>query len=281
MSDCNNLKYSKEAIESKALFYNKKAIVYVEGPDDIPFWSEYFDDFNYEIQDVNGCENLKQYVDLLINGSTTFIVAMDRDYSDFIENSPKEVPLLVKTYTHSIENDMYCPTNVNWMLRRITKSQYDFMPDIETWINEWERLTRNILALDIASNICGNGKQICGDTCYRFLNSAKSAIQESSIKAFINETKTQFDNELVEDILKKFSRGERKPIQIIKGHFYASGMQAFIRAIVKRRAPHVGTYSNDALNSLAVTCIRRCEPICKSKKYLEDVTTKAKNSLTA
>lgn len=281
MCNNNSLNYSKEAIDSKALFYNKKAIVYVEGPDDIPFWAEYFDYKDYEIQNVNGCENLKRYVDLLIAGSTTFIVAMDRDYSDYIDDSSKDLPLIVRTYTHSIENDMYCPDNVNWMLRRITKSQDDFMPDIETWVSDWERLTERLLAMDIASQVCATGKQICGDTCYRFLNKQKSAIIENSVNELVHEMDRSFDKELISEIVEKLKHDKRKPIQIIKGHFYASGMQALIRSIIKRKAPQVGTYSNDALDSLAVTCIRKCEPLCTSKAYLETMTTNAKNALTA
>lgn len=49
-------------MDVKAQFYNKRAIVYVEGVDDVPFWGEYFDSADYEVQEVGGCENLMQYI---------------------------------------------------------------------------------------------------------------------------------------------------------------------------------------------------------------------------
>ena len=33
-----------------------------EGVDDVPFWGEYFDSADYEVQEVGGCENLMQYI---------------------------------------------------------------------------------------------------------------------------------------------------------------------------------------------------------------------------
>ena len=56
------LSYSLDALRVKALFYNKKAMVYVEGPEDINFWDPYFDRDVFEIESVNGCENLKPYI---------------------------------------------------------------------------------------------------------------------------------------------------------------------------------------------------------------------------
>ena len=57
------LSYSLDALRVKALFYNKKAMVYVEGPEDINFWDPYFDSDVFEIESVNGCQNLKPHED--------------------------------------------------------------------------------------------------------------------------------------------------------------------------------------------------------------------------
>lgn len=279
MLQSNELNYSKEAIENKALFYNKVAIVYVEGPEDIPFWSEYFDE-EYEIQQVNGCENLKQYIDLLVSGSTSFIVAIDRDYSDYLSKDTPNNPLIIKTYTHSIENDMYCPQNVNWMLKRITRTQKDFTPEIESWLSEWESKTKELLAYDIASQICCSGDRVCGKTCHKFLDSQKAVFKEDIINETIKNLSEKFDPELISSLLEKLCNGEKKLIQLIRGHFYASGMQTFIRHIVKRTSPQIKSYSNDALDALAVTCIRQCVPLCKSKEYLIGAVNSAKSLLT-
>ena len=69
----NDLLYSKNALDVKAQFYNKRAIVYVEGVDDVPFWGEYFDSADYEVQEVGGCENLMQYIAKIRDGVTSFM----------------------------------------------------------------------------------------------------------------------------------------------------------------------------------------------------------------
>ena len=39
----NSLEYSQEAEEAKGLFYNKNLTVYVEGDDDVMFWTHLFE----------------------------------------------------------------------------------------------------------------------------------------------------------------------------------------------------------------------------------------------
>ena len=48
----NTLVYSESALRVKAAFYNKKAMVYVEGTDDIIFWEQFFDKNVYKVEDV-------------------------------------------------------------------------------------------------------------------------------------------------------------------------------------------------------------------------------------
>ena len=52
--------FSIKAQNVEAKFYNKKAIVYVEGVDDVNFWRPYFPNSDFEIKSVNGCKNLKK-----------------------------------------------------------------------------------------------------------------------------------------------------------------------------------------------------------------------------
>ena len=63
MTDAKNeLRYSQAGLKVKARFYNRKAMVYVEGPEDLNFWSPYFDNSIFKIESVGGCKNLASYI---------------------------------------------------------------------------------------------------------------------------------------------------------------------------------------------------------------------------
>lgn len=80
----NTLTYSDSALGVKAAFYNKKAMVYVEGTDDIIFWEQFFDKLVYKVEDVGGCGNFNAYIQRLNNGEKSFVVAGDLDYSPYM-----------------------------------------------------------------------------------------------------------------------------------------------------------------------------------------------------
>jgi hypothetical protein len=46
----NTLQYSENALDVKALFYNKKWMAYVEGADDIPFWDNIFSEISNDFK---------------------------------------------------------------------------------------------------------------------------------------------------------------------------------------------------------------------------------------
>ena len=62
METNRNLFYSSEALKAKSIFYGKKAMVYVEGCEDVNFWDPYFERDYFEIESVNGCQNLVSYI---------------------------------------------------------------------------------------------------------------------------------------------------------------------------------------------------------------------------
>ena len=70
-------------------------MVYVEGPDDIPFWDDKFSaeipSSNYEIESVNGKENLDAYIAGVLSGSIKNVIIAIED------NKPQAIQVLKAT----------------------------------------------------------------------------------------------------------------------------------------------------------------------------------------
>lgn len=190
----NTLSYSESGLRVKAAFYNKKAMVYVEGTDDIIFWEQFFDKQVYKVEDVGGCGNFKSYIQRLNNGEKSFVVAGDLDYSTY--KSPIcTSKLYVTTYCHSIENMMYCPHNINHAVQRLARdSRIDSIGEIEDFYNRFIAGVENLLILDAANNIYNKGVSILGDSCYRFLDKDNlPEIDSTLVNNFYNSKVGQFE----------------------------------------------------------------------------------------
>ena len=118
MDSTDNFSFSIKAQNVEAQFYNKKAIVYVEGDDDLLFWRQHFPDSYFEIKKVDGCKNLEKKIYEIENSGLKCIVACDSDYKSF-EEGYKTHPLVVHTLSHSIECMMYCPVNLNECIKKL------------------------------------------------------------------------------------------------------------------------------------------------------------------
>ena len=112
------IEYSVEAEEAKRLFYNKDYTVFVEGADDVIFWSKLFElaELDSHIEDVGGKDRLKTKIYDILDSGASFIVCCDSDHSDF-DDERIEHQQIIRTYGYSIENSMYC----NYSKSQITR----------------------------------------------------------------------------------------------------------------------------------------------------------------
>lgn len=267
----NTLSYSESGLRVKAAFYNKKAMVYVEGTDDIIFWEQFFDKQVYKVEDVGGCGNFKSYIQRLNNGEKSFVVAGDLDYSTY--KSPIcTSKLYVTTYCHSIENMMYCPHHINHAVQRLARdSRIDSIGEIEDFYNRFIAGVENLLILDAANNIYNKGVSILGDSCYRFLDKDNlPEIDSTLVNNFYNSKVGQFEMHEI-NAVKTILQTEPRPKRLlIKGHFLTEA----IRIWINKRVPAVSNknpqLNGDALYETLVTCHDICDPICKERKHILD-----------
>lgn len=274
MTDAKDeLRYSQAGLRVKARFYNRKAMVYVEGPEDLNFWSPYFDQSIFKIESVGGCKNLVSYINDLERGVDTFIVACDADYTNFT-GSAYSSDLIVTTYGHSIENMMYCPHNLSEIVKKLSRSLEDTTTEIESWYEDFVKTAHPLLLREICNLVYRPKDEkvvVFGNSSARFCKIKPCyELDESAVAKFCLENAMYFPETELKKIETEVSKDMREERQLIKGHFLTHAVSCLIANLAKIYNPTNKKVSvpHDYLYSLAVQCEDCKMGDCKEKTYL-------------
>lgn len=272
----NEFQLSIPARNVEAKFYNKKGIVYVEGDDDVIFWSQYFNPEYFIIRPLNGCRNLDYYEDEIIHHGLKCIVAKDSDYSSY-KQGVQSHPLIVCTLSHSIECVMYCPYNINACLKKLARCLEDHLPDINTICDDYYNEIEELVVYDIANNVYGIGCSVCGSSCIPILeteHSTKVSLEKKN--NLIQKIAPFFSRECLDKVRDLMNKDCRTLRQITRGHFQTSFILNLLKKLSSQitgdRSPSI---SNDALYALLITCYPGCSIDCQEKKVITERVAKA------
>lgn len=267
-SNTESFQLSLGAQNVEAKFYGKIAIVYVEGPDDKIFWSQFFDINKFEIRVKDGCRNLDEIVDEIVHKGLKHIVARDADYS-FYDGSLKEHPLLVTTLSHSIECVMYCPINLNNCIHKLARDLEDHVEEIKNEYKLFCNSLKDLLIYDIVNIVYSHGDSILGDSCARFLCSNQSTtLDVKKINSFLKSKK--FPMEELDEIRRIMKTDNRCIRQITKGHFQTTFVVNLLKEITSKISGHkCSSISNDALFALLVDCSEKCHKKCFERDFIK------------
>jgi len=266
----NSLLYSTNALNVKSLFFNKRVCIYVEGKEDILFWDKIFSSVylhNTHIEDTNGVEGLRDYMDKIIDEDAQIIVACDNDHSPFLKDHKYASPRIVKTYGYSIENTMYCINNINQAVRRYSKTRKDFKSEIVNWYQTFCDNCSVLLYYDIANHRFTKKTQVFGDKCNRFLPSHDASVPSiEKITRHINMIKDEFTVNEIDECVKLVEKDRRELRFLIKGHFLTNGVMNIIKQIVRNETGLNISVNLESFYSLTINCIVSCNNKC------EDIT---------
>ena len=268
MDSSDNFSFSIKAQNVEAQFYNKKAIVYVEGDDDLIFWQQFFPCSCFEIKKVDGCNNIEKKIYEIEKSGLKCIVACDSDYKSF-EDDYKTHPLVVHTLSHSIECIMYCPVNINECIKKLSRTLEDKTNDIIRCYKQFGEDTKELIAYDIANNVYKLGIKVTGDSCSRFLKSPKSCyIDLSKVFKYLEPLKASFVGVDIEEIMQSIDKDIRNMRQITKGHFQTSFVINMIKDFVKKASHSEITLPDNVLYALLVNCPSTCNHDCIEKNVI-------------
>lgn len=175
----SELKYSEDAEAVMNLFFQVDYMLYVEGPDDVCFWEIIFQKtskISVQVQDVGGSNELKPYIQRIMNNELDAIVACDSDFSIFDLNH-KIHPNIIRTYGYSIENTFVNDKTVQRVIKNLGRfsakelSLYNY----KDWFSDIYIKTTPLVLLDIYNYINKLGIAVIGDNAERFMKSKKSS----------------------------------------------------------------------------------------------------------
>ncbi len=279
------ISYSTDALNVKSLFYNKSFIVYVEGQDDIIFWDKFFShttELDYRVEESPGGKTgLLDYMDKIVEEDAQIIVACDSDYNTVVPPNEKYIhERIIRTYGYSIENSMYCPHNINQLIRRFGRINKNFESVVSTWYNHFLEDSRILLIYDLANHIFTKGIQVFGDKCVRFLTTDKSSkISETKVNSFIHELSSNFTEKEITDSNTKIINSGKELRFLFKGHFLTNAVLNFIKETIKKETSSNVSINLDSLYAMTLSCVGNCNEECDDIRLTKEKIQKSIKSL--
>lgn len=252
----SSLEYSIEALDAKGLFYNKSVTVYVEGKDDVLFWSYLFELGNVEayIEEVGGDKEIDKLIRDIVDNGAEFIVACDNDHGDFLISRVNHLQI-IRTYGYSIENSMYCLNKIEDIIGKLSRQKVDLNDFIESWVKDFCEKVYELLVYDIANHRFEKGVSVFGDNCVRFLHSKNSHdISSEKVKKFIDKIKHRFHKEEISQVEMLLNASEKNIWFLIKGHFLTNIIMNLIKNLVKKISGTGCGISSDMIYALTIDC---------------------------
>lgn len=253
-----SLSYSSGGLDSLPLFHRRTYVVYVEGPDDLPFWEFVLAAFGLEsfiVKPAGGAPELDRYAKAIVDDGVSIVVARDLDYADLLGDKIDH-PRIVYTYGYSIENTLYCPKNLAAAIALYTRSPNTFEDDARDWLQYLASGLRQLVIMEVANLKNRRGIRVMGDNCYRFLQGRSCKLDattvsshEASIAAFFTDEETDEARALV--------AGSARPlVYLIRGHFLTNAVKRFIESRIERERGTRMSISHEALYAQLVGQLR-------------------------
>lgn len=226
-----DLSYSDDALNVRNVFFGAKAIIYVEGDDDVLFWQEIFSkvtDEPFEIEPLGGAPALDTFIEKISSGQLRAIAARDSDFLPILSKCSAD-PRVVYTLGYSIENSLYTSTALTQLVRIWSKSPKINFDTCNAWLTNFASTVAPLVLLDAANAISGSGIPTIGDNCSRYMSSPNSTTlctnKVGSAAAFI---KQQLPQSSVKAANLQIESNSENILMHIRGHFLSSAIHQYV-----------------------------------------------------
>jgi len=225
------LEYSPDASNVLDLFYGRDAVVYVEGEDDIPFWSAAFKVFasaDVEVLSLGGSEELDKMIARIVADDLRVIAARDSDFTRLTGRAVIE-ERIVYTYGYSIENTLYNQLSVADISATSCRL---YRPDVKStreWFKDLFAEMNDLVVFDLAAHMLGKSFSVVGDNCSRLMIDQKSHLcSAASVSALRSDIASRISAREFRAAAKLLSPKRVNSSLYLKGHFLASAVQKYL-----------------------------------------------------
>jgi hypothetical protein len=277
MSDGIDWGYDTDALNVLDKFHQANFVIYVEGGDDICFWSTLLDKAgitDFYIDYAGGIEELEKLMWQIINEDARVIVACDSHYS-FVLGAPNVHNRIIRTFGYSIENTMYCPNIINHVIDKLSRTKEERQVIISHWMGEFCNNAKTLLIYDLANEKYSKSIEVMGNKCSRFLLSPTSTkLDDNKVTAHIDGIKMYFKLEELTDCEKLIDDCGKELKYIIKGCFITNGVINLVKKTVKicRGSNPVIPLDNfyALVSDGCKICTSKCEDFDTVKKHIQN-----------
>ncbi|HEY5580248.1 MAG TPA: DUF4435 domain-containing protein [Rhodoferax sp.] len=249
-----SIEYSIDALNVKSAFYGARAMVYVEGDDDVLFWQKILaktTGINFEIESVGGCGEIDKYITKIESGQLNSLVARDSDLIPLTINKSFN-PKVLYTQGYSIENTMYSAETLHQLATVWCKSNKVTVIDCQAWLDELAKAFAPLLHLDIANAMSNEDTKTIGDNCTRFMKSQSSEVPCSTkVASYASEIQKLFSSQSISNAKIAIGTDTNRIILFLRGHFLVSAVIKFLVNKAKAFGKKV-TISADSLYAAAL-----------------------------
>lgn len=250
----SNLEYSNDALNAMSAFYRAKAMVYVEGDDDVIFWRHILSETIgplLEIEPVGGVGEIKKYVDKILAGEIDAVVARDADLSHFVGPQSRH-PRILYSYGYSIENSLYTVPAIKGLAESWSKTDRLELNICTAWIDDLLTAVTPLIELDIANALEAGGLETIGDNCTRFMTSTSSdRVCRMKVESYSDPIKLKIATQNLASARAILESASDASLRLIRGHFLASAIMKFIVSTAKRYGKKV-SLSAESLYAAAI-----------------------------
>lgn len=275
---------TEAGIRNTPLFYHKKCLVYVEGPDDEVFWAEVFPKSTrgqtVRFKQVGGDGQLDKRTQILLDNNAPdsekrFVVARDSNYRKLSKMLAKH-PQIVETEYHSIENVMLCKCKITRIIKTLARRTDYPESAVENWLKTYDTKVHPLMIADFLNENRARRTSVMGNHCGRFsVQNQPHLLDQQVIKQHIRKSRFKQSDITRAGISKRAWR----PRSYSRGHFYLSSVWHFIRFEVARlKGTRRVKLSQDSLFAMTVSLCNKC---LQNNRQIKKLVKRAKIAVQA
>lgn len=266
------LQYSKAALDTLRFFHRRRFIVFVEGKEDVPFWSTVFalagaSDVYFKI--AGGEREVVKYVSSIVDEGADIFVARDSDFSEFIGDM-QDHPRIMHTYGYSIENTMCSVEALAALLRIHLFSNDDHNDEAQSWFSDSEATAFRLVVLDLAARLHGKGVEVPVGNATRFLDKKHARFSAASIASTNKSIEPKIAASAINAAAQSLATCGKPCRYYFRGHFILSAVAQFLCRRVHAVSGHSLVLSTDALYGALVAHLTTCLRMSVEWPYYEN-----------
>jgi len=228
--------HSEAAADTLTLFHRKKYVVFVEGSDDMVFWTKVFEACSvdsYTIKIAGGALEIDKYTTAVLTKGTDVVVCRDQDYAlydgKFIDHNR-----VIYTLGYSIENTLYSAANIKQLIGDYARDYNLDLKEVEEWIEEFTSKCDILLAYDLANHLFVKSIKIMGDNCGQYLHDRKPSVCPVKTAKAIDVFQTLIPQDEFVAARSAILADDRPLWMIIRGHFLTQAVHRYIKTQVHK-----------------------------------------------